>query len=229
MAPTSQQLLEIFAVYGRFYEKCIAGVDEQLRDRLEIAPPQWALQDVVSREPDLLVVMMNPGASKPIASLWAGVGDHGFVATQPDRTQYQIMQLMLAAQQRGLPWQHARVLNLSDLRTPKSQVFVEKLDAYSADDSHSLFSATRLGECKALFQRLETPVLCAWGLSPKFGPLAMRALEAAKGHPVLGLSTDGLAYRHPLPQRYDLQLAWLAQVVAQLPNVSNTRRFMEKP
>ena len=221
MALNAQQLLERFAVYGRFYEKQIAGIDEQLRDRLEIAPVQWDLQDVVAREPDLLVVMMNPGASKPLAALWQGQGAPDFVPTQPDRTQYQIMQLLLAAQRLGLNWQHARVLNLSDLRTPKSSVFAEKLDRYSDDDSHSLFSPVRSAECRRLFATKATPVLCAWGLNPQFEKLAKWALDAAKGHAVFGLTTDGLAYRHPLPQRFDMQLEWLRQLEVQLQKIKS--------
>ena len=214
----AEDLLARFAVYGRFYEKKIAGVNEQLRDRLEIAPRDWALSDIVECEPDLLVVMMNPGASRPLEGLWDAGQNDGFVATQPDRTQYQIMRLMLAAQASGLPWTHARILNLSDLRTPRSAVFLEKLNSYSADDSHSLFSTSRLTECRTLFECMSTPVLCAWGLSPKFAPFASSALAATQGHPLLGLTADGLAYRHPLPQRHDLQLQWLAQLKEQLGN-----------
>jgi hypothetical protein len=218
------QLLARFAVYGRFYEKPIAGVPEQLRDRLEIAPPHMALADVVAQQPDLLVIMMNPGASRPLDALWDS-RSAGFTATQPDRTQYQIMQLLLAAQALGLPWQHARVLNLSDLRTAKSALFLQKLQDYAADDSHSLFSAPRSAQCQALFAHLPTPVLCAWGLSPHFAPLAERALAAAAGHPVLGLPTQGSAYRHPLPQRYDLQLAWLASMVQQVAHYQKIQKI----
>ena len=67
----AQALLEHFVVYGRFYEKCIAGVPEQLRDRLEIAPRALGLEKIVTREPDLLVVMMNPGGSRPEGTLWS--------------------------------------------------------------------------------------------------------------------------------------------------------------
>jgi hypothetical protein len=220
MTLNAQQLLERFAVYGRFYEKCIGGVDEKLRDRLEIAPVDWDLLDVVHREPDLLVVMMNPGASKPLAALWQGRADLDFVPTQPDRTQYQIMQLLLAARQQGLNWRHARILNLSDLRTPKSNIFAEKLDQYIDDDSHSLFSMPRMDECKALFACLETPVLCAWGLNSRFANFALRALAAARGHTLLGLTADGVAYRHPLPQRFDLQVEWLRQMYAQIQRIA---------
>ncbi len=213
---TAQELLAHFAVYGRFYEKSIAGVPEQLRDRLEIAPRAWALSDVIVREPDLLVIMMNPGASRPLEALWDGSTAQGFVSAQPDRTQYQIMELLLAVQARGLRWQHARVLNLSDLRTPKSALFIEKLRHYAADGSHSLFSAARREECQALLQHQRTPVLCGWGLSAHFAPLAQQALAAVAGHPLLGLTADGVLYRHPLPQRFDLQQKWLADMVAQV-------------
>lgn len=212
----SEFLLEHFSIYGRFYEQRVAGVEEKLRDRLEIAPRDWQLADVVAREPDLLVIMMNPGASRPIDALWDTGASGGFAAAQPDRTQYQIMQLLLAAQERGRNWQHARVLNLSDLRTPKSAVFIEKLRVYAADDSHSLFSDTRRAQCQALMQQLATPVLCAWGLSPHFTVLAQRALAAVAGHPLLGLSDDGVLYRHPLPQRFDLQQQWLARMAEQV-------------
>ena len=219
----AQDLLARFAVYGRFYEMKIAGVSELLRDRLEIAPRERALSDIVSGEPDLLVVMMNPGASRPLEALWNAGQNQGFTAAQPDRTQYQIMQLMLAAQEAGLPWASARILNLSDLRTPKSAVLLEKLHAYRADDSHSLFSKSRQTECRALFERTSTPVLCAWGLNRSFAPLAKAALAAADGHSLLGLTADGLAYRHPLPQRQDQQLQWLTQVKAQLCEIKSQR------
>ena len=216
-------LLAEFAVYGRFYECAIAGVPEQLRDRLEIAPRAWSLADCVQREPDLLVIMMNPGGSRPLAALWDGEGSAelgdgrgSFVAAQPDRTQYQIMQLLLLAQAQGKNWRHARVVNLSDLRTPKSAVFIEKLAAYAQDDRHSMFSPGRKLECVNLFANAGTPVLCAWGLSAHFAPLARLALAAIAQHPILGLSADGVLYRHPLPQRFDLQRQWLADMQLQV-------------
>ena len=228
MALNAEALLQKFAVHGRFYEKPIAGVDEKLRDRLELAPRDWPLSACIEQEPDLLVIMMNPGASRALDSLWdsgpalhavgseEAVGGASFVPAVPDRTQYQIMQLMLMAQSRGRLWQHARVLNLSDLRTPKSGIFIEKLQTYSADDSHSLFSEARKRQCAALLGNRSTPVLCAWGLSPHFVPLARKALAAIAGHPILGLSDDGVLYRHPLPQRYDLQQQWLERMADQM-------------
>lgn len=213
----AQTLLENFAVYGRFYEKRIGGVPEQLRDRLEIAPQTLGLDEIIRREPDLLVVMMNPGGSRPLGTLWDAEASDGFTAAVPDRTQYQIMRLLLAAQAKGLSWQHARILNLSDLRTPKSAEFSGKLQRYANHPEHSLFCDARRAECDALFANPSTPVLLGWGLNAAFGAWADRALRAAESHTRLGVSADGRLYRHPLPQRQDMQLAWLADVVAQLP------------
>jgi len=216
----AEALLQQFAVFGRYYQRRIAGVEESLRDRLEIVPRQWALADMLASAPDLLVIMMNPGASRPLDALWdgahGGADAHGFVAALPDRTQYQIMRLLLVAQQQGRTWRHARILNLSDLRTPKSSIFIDKLNLYKSDDSHSLFSEARQLDCQLALGAGAAPVLCAWGLSPHFVPLAQRALRAVAGRRVLGLSADGVLFRHPLPQRHDLQVQWLAQMVAQV-------------
>ena len=213
----AQDLMERFAVYGRFYEKRIAGVNEHLRDRLEIAPRNLAVKEVVQQEPDLLVVMMNPGGSRPLNTLWDADAADGFTNTVPDRTQYQVMRLLVAAQAKGLGWHHARVLNLSDLRTPKSAEFVEKLQRYADYPEHSLFCDARRDECDKLFASLVTPVLLGWGLNPVFGEWADRALRAARGHALLGISSDGRHFRHPLPQQHAMQLAWLSSVTAQLP------------
>ena len=212
----AQELLSRFAIYGRYYERPICGVNEQLRDRLEIAPVEWSLHAILEHPPDLLVVMMNPGGSRPLNALWDADVNHGFASAQPDRTQYQVMRLMLIAKRYGMLWRHARILNLSDLRTPKSAEMVCKLNAYQADDSHSLFSVGRAKECSEHFKQESTPVLCGWGLNSAFLPLAKAALKAARLHPLLGISTDGNLYRHPLPQRHDLQIQWLVQVSKQV-------------
>ena len=223
---TAAQLLAQWAVYGHYYSARIGpGPDapiEDLRDRLEIAPHDWPLAEVDAREPDLLVIMMNPGASRPLQTLWDGDNPAGLVPAQPDRTQYQIMRLLLAAKSAGLPWRHARVFNLSDLRTPKSAEMLDKLDLYEPHDRHSLFSSARQAECARWFAFHATPVLCGWGLNPVLSGLAARALLAVGGHPRLGLSQDGLRFRHPLPQTRNLQQQWLLAMADQIGAYSRT-------
>ena len=212
---TAQRLLDRFAVCGRYYRARIAGCDESLRDRLEIFPRAWSAAQTATQEADLLVVMMNPGASRPLDTQAEGAAPE-LVPALPDRTQYQIMRLLWNAQDQGLGWQHARVVNLSDLRTPKSAELLDKLARYCGDERHSLFGSDRTAECRAVFAHSQTPVLLAWGLHPGLVSWARRALQATAGHPRLGISTDGVSFRHPLPQRQDLQLQWLAQIEGQM-------------
>lgn len=211
------RLLDRFAVYGRFYRAEIAGCDESLRDRLEIAPRDWSLARIAQRQPELLVVMMNPGGSRPCDPADDAPGaSPRLVPAVPDRTQYQIMRLLLAAQASGRAWQHARVVNLSDLRTPRSADLLHKLGRYAQDDRHSLFGRSRGADCRAVFAESQVPVVLAWGLHPGLAMWARLALAASQGHPRFGISTDGVSFRHPLPQRQDLQLRWLAEVGAQI-------------
>ena len=223
---TAAQLLTEWAVYGRYYCARIGpGPDapiEDLRDRLEIAPHAWPLAEVDAREPDLLVIMMNPGASKPLQALWDRENPGSLVPAQPDRTQYQIMRLLRAAQALGLPWRHTRVFNLSDLRTPKSAEMIAKLNFYGPHDGHSLFSFAREVESARWFASHATPVLCGWGLNPSLSDLAARALLAVAGHPILGLSEDGLRFRHPFPQTRNLQQQWLLAMADQIGAFSRT-------
>lgn len=209
----AKELLTEFQVWGRFYETRIAGQLERLRSHLELFPVGWSPERAIEGQADLVVVMMNPGASEPLPNLQA-CGE--FEPTRPDTTQYQILRLMRRAQALGLPWKHARVLNLSDLRTPKSAELFVKLTLYAADHRHSIFAAHRRSELKLALGAERTPVLLAWGLNPSLRERAACAQTALAGHPSLGLLVTSGAYRHPLPQRADLQKAWLDGVEAQI-------------
>jgi hypothetical protein len=209
----ASELLSQFQVWGRFYEATIAGTPERLRSHLELFPVGWKPAQAIDAPADLVVVMMNPGSSQPLPSMDS---HRGFVPTRPDNTQYQILRLMLRAQAKGKPWRHARVVNLSDLRTPKSAELFVKLGQYARDPSHSIFSPSRHTELALAAGSGTTPVLRAWGLNPALQPWAERALQALAGHPGLGISEGPAAFRHPLPQRADLQKKWLDQVSAQI-------------
>lgn len=66
--------------------------------------------------PDLMVVMMNPGSSKPLDGIENNNCESEAI---PDNTQNQIMRVMNRCN-----FDYARILNLSDLREPKSSVFL---------------------------------------------------------------------------------------------------------
>ncbi len=208
---TAAELLQHFAVHGRFYEAQLDGRPWRLRSRLEIFDRSLDPAACVGGVPDLVVVMMNPGASRPLGVL----DDAGWGPALPDRTQYQLMKLALAARRHGWALRHIRVLNLSDLRTPKSADLFAALHEL-ADDRHSIFCTRRAGELAHALGPSTVPVLRAWGLAPALSMLAQLALKATESRQVLGLTDNGISYRHPLPQRADLQQAWLDSMERQV-------------
>ena len=211
MSWTAASLLQRFAVYGRFYRASFGPRTFELRSHLEIFAAGATLPNVANADADLVVVMMNPGASRPTEA----PDSNGWAPAIPDRTQYQIMKLASHAQSRGIPMRHVRVLNLSDLRTPRSaELFA--IMATLRDDTHSLFSAQRRGELLRALGSPSVPVLRAWGLAAQMKGLAGTCVALTSSRKVLGLTDNGLQYRHPLPQRADLQKVWLEQLCTQV-------------
>jgi hypothetical protein len=206
------ELLARFAVHGRYYEAEFDGRLAALRSHLEIVERGLDPLACRQRPADLVAVMMNPGGSRPLAEPDAD----GWAPALPDRTQYQLMRLALRAQAAGWPLRHIRVINLSDLRTPKSAELFATL-AVLGGDRHSIFSAARTDELAHALGPVQVPVLRAWGLARELAALARRAMAATAMHPVLGLTDKEPFYRHPLPQRADLQQAWLEAMAGQLP------------
>lgn len=203
---SAASLLARFAVRGHFYEREASGALLKLRDRLEIFDKALPWDEVRDGNAGLVAVMMNPGASRPLQAADAS----GWCPALPDRTQYQLMRLALTTPH----IRHIRVINLSDLRTPKSAELFAALPC--APGWHSIFHPSRQAELQRALGTAETPVLRAWGMAKQLRPLAEQAMQALAAHPALGLSDDDLAWRHPLPQRADLQQAWLQRMTEQM-------------
>jgi hypothetical protein len=204
---------EQFTVWGRYREETLAGRVWPLRSHLEIVDQRLDPRQAFASAADLVAVMMNPGASRPLAE----PDREGWSPAQPDRTQLQLMRLARALEQRGLRLRHIRVINLSDLRTPQSADLLRALAGLAAagEERHSLFAAARQNDLRAALGPSSTPVLRAWGLAAGLVSWGERALQATAGHPTLGLAGEGTGFRHPLPQRADLQKQWLDAVLAQ--------------
>lgn len=203
-----------FEVRGCFYS---LG-DYPMRSRLDITRVDGA-----ATEADLVVIMMNPGSSRPLPGA-DSPGKPGApkpvepAATalrmaKPDNTQYQIMRLMQATGS-----QCARLLNLSDLQTSNSAELYRFLASPDADRlAHSIFSPARAEELAASLPP-RVPVVYAWGVNPALMPLARMAAQALSLPRPAGLRKAGTdpAYYHPLPPVYARQIAWVQQVAAQL-------------
>jgi hypothetical protein len=209
---TAADLLARFSVWGRYHEATFDGRPYALRSRLEIVDRSLDPAQRLRAGADVVAIMMNPGGSRPLAPLDAD----GWAPALPDRTQYQLMKLALRARSRGWTVRHIRVINLSDLRTPKSADLFATL-ATLGDDRHTIFSPRRAADLADALGPPEVPVLRAWGMARALAPLAGAAVAATSSRTVLGLTDDSLFYRHPLPQRADLQQAWLDAMVRQLP------------
>lgn len=202
-----------FFTWGHFYQAPLQAqngpVQEQMRSVLELWDGEPIGDDSI--EADAVVIMMNPGASFPLNAEGhphRAVARHPLVPAEPDRTQYQVMRVMLACD-----WRYVRVLNLSDLREPNSAQFMARLLEYGADDSHSVFSPNRAQELAELLGPMQVPVVYAWGVSEGLETLAHSAMEATAGRTTLGIqSGHPWQFYHPLPQNSDWQRAWVTGV-----------------
>jgi hypothetical protein len=131
---------------------------------------------------------------------------------EPDTTQHQIMKVMDAAS-----FDYARVLNLSDLRTPDSNelyLFLESEESNAI--AHSIFNTERKTELNQLFVK-GVPVIYGWGVNSALVPLAKQAIEALCVTDPLGILKPNTeySYYHPLPRVYAKQLEWVQHVTSQ--------------
>ena len=224
----ADDLKKRFGVYGDFYQIMLGGNDYACRSVLELIAHEQTPEDpngIQFMNPDLLVVMMNPGSSKPQVPCFVPRRVQGDgteerpqrVKTRPDNTQYQIMRIMAA---RG--FQHARILNLSDLREPKSPMLMPKLEflhSIPGGDRHSVFCNDRDLERQRLMGPYGAiPVLAGWGRHKKLLSLATLCVEKLHGWRVIGLPVDdrGLFYAHPSPMLQRGKDLWLTAVLKQL-------------
>lgn len=234
------ELKKTYRCYGHFYRLDIPDSEPQLcRSVLEITslPPEavgaksdpndlFSASETAPNLPDAVVIMMNPGSSRPIED---GDTDRlitmplpsGFkkplVLTQPDNTQYQIMRIMASKS-----WQHARVLNISDLRDPKSPSFIAKtrtLADLPGGESHSLFCDIRTEEREAMLRRKnDAPFILGWGQDPGLIPLAKQCLACIDGEKTVTVpvGNDPVLTAHPSPMLQAKKIEWLETIRSEL-------------
>jgi hypothetical protein len=222
----AEELKSKFGVFGHFYSVQVAPKKNvECRSVLEIVETAHAPKKTAAfsyRKPDAVFIMMNPGSSRPLTEvdnrIHAGAIHElpiSLVPTKPDTTQYQVMRVMHYCE-----WRHVRVLNLSDLRCPKSGLFFKQFKGLEEEysfDAHSVFSDRRTDE---LASKLISgiPVIHAWGVSPNLDPLIDRCLsKRTKAKAVRGLLKEGTMnkFLHPLPSLQSQQMEWVNRMVEQ--------------
>jgi hypothetical protein len=225
------ELKKRFVCYGHFYELAlISGERVRCRSVLEIVDTGLPSDDpsVFSEQvPDAVVIMMNPGSSHPkdgghvdeVIEYPADPPENrkALVLTQPDNTQYQVMRVGV---RQG--WQHIRVLNLSDMRDPKSGSFLQKVDALCGvmgGHVHSMFCPERRDELKhSLRRKTPTPILLGWGQDMGLLPLVEQCMAAIAGEPTCTVRSDvhPALNAHPSPMLQKKKLEWLSTILGQL-------------
>ena len=222
------ELKNLYSVMGHFYDISLNNtVHLNCRSSLEILSLVNAddFRDVCRGLPDAVFIMMNPGSSRPLDKLPSSIRDiraisdrKTFVKTRPDTTQYQVMRVMAR-----LGWQHVRVLNLSDLREPKSSVFATTFRSIELNygyTAHSLFSPIRTQELTVeLRRKVDAPLICAWGVSPKLNSLICVAAPVLRDAGICrGLLKVGTSdrYFHPLPTLQTDKEIWVNKLCKEL-------------
>lgn len=199
-----------YSCYGHFYELERAGKKIPCRSSLLITrEPMNAIHNV-----DLLVVMMNPGSSAPIEGKDLSeqlLLSKEHVPTKPDNTQSQIMKVM---ESQG--YLTALVINLSDVREPKSSIFSRKLKQLSfasIGEKHSIFSDARNSELSNVLNACaDTPVIFASGVNYKLRFLTQKALSKFDDDRVVGIKNNKELFYHPLPRAGKKQEQWVNKI-----------------
>lgn len=221
----AEELKKYFDVYGHFYDLKVGENTLPCRNELHIIKKDLKPN---GKKPDAVVVMMNPGSSRPMdkkyipkllttEELYKKKYNKDVIPTRPDNAQYQLMRVMLEKR-----WEYVLILNLSDLREGKSSEFA-KIYKWTEDLDknipHSVWSENRreelydyLGQCKTI------PVIAGWGQIAVLEKMANNALGVLKEYPLFGLkyNEEGIWYRYPSPYVKDDKILWLKQILKQL-------------
>ncbi|MBS1652834.1 MAG: DUF1643 domain-containing protein [Bacteroidetes bacterium] len=198
---SANELKQVFSVTGYFYSTGKVKCRKHLNIKLKTSK---------KKKPDLMVVMMNPGSSKPLNDTPASYNKE--TPAKPDPTQYKIMRFMLQSN-----YEYARVLNLSDLIQATSSKFYKSISKKSKDNNHSIFHPTRTKELKDLFEK-NIPTLIAWGVNDDLQPLIDLSYKyiTTNSNFFFGYKKEGALDRYLHPQTRDsgVYARWLNEVLA---------------
>ncbi|MCF6253175.1 MAG: DUF1643 domain-containing protein [Thiomicrorhabdus sp.] len=225
----ASELKKEYAVFGHFYSIRVNSEYEiDCRSVLEIVNKENGIKNhelLSSMLPDAIFIMMNPGSSRPLNEKNKIISyndirqlEVSLIPTKPDTTQYQVMRVM-----KFCKWNHVRVLNISDMRDPKSGKFIQRYMQVENETGfldHSIFSNLRKKELESKLKRkMAAPVVCAWGVSTGLDPLIKRCVNKTSCiTEISGLLKNGTTnkYFHPLPTLQTDKEKWVSNMVSKL-------------
>lgn len=210
------ELKKKFSVFGHFYKLKIDKTLFDCRSVLEIVPIGTSVDNL--SKPCAVVVMMNPGSSAPmdknyvedelltsdiISSSWS----KELIPTNPDPAQYQIMRLMLLE-----GWNHVRILNLSDLRNPKSSSFLDdfcRANNLDSSNPHCITDPRRRPELLKYCNDVPY-IIAGWGREKVLYESAENFLNAIGS--VSGIDVGYPNYYYPSPPFHKYKIHWLESI-----------------
>lgn len=210
-----------YFVQGRFYSLTNNNNSAKCRSLLTIT------DRANSNHRKLLVVMLNPGSSRPLADNYNEptipikqidkLKQVPLVPAKPDTTQYQIMIVMNV-----LNFSDAQIINLLDIREPKSGILFDNAKIRNIESEASIFSDSRQAELKTYFTT-DTTVILAWGNARTISDIEKIAIKRITSltDKVFMVCDDDKFIRHPSPQNHNLKLKWLDNIIEQLNSSQN--------
>ncbi len=230
----AQELKSCFKVKAHYYQLRIKSHRYLCRSVLEICHQKSGHQNRADKRLDALVVMMNPGSSKPLYQdseiailsrhrLFTMADQRELVDVQPDPAQYQLMRLMLQQE-----WSRIRLVNLSDLCQGNSQQFAHLHQAITElDPSHpeSIVHPKRRAELRGHLERAPR-VIAAWGKQAVLREQALAMLDEMDAP--IGIDTVEPWFRFASPYRKDQKLEWLDMMRDRLGSKNNNNQPPEK-
>jgi hypothetical protein len=225
---STKELKQRYRVFGSFYnQKLKNGMVIECRNDLNIIDKSYFDEKKSESKVMLLMILMNPGKSKPLNDEYEIptfnrmeatklIKDCPYVPAKIDETMKQVMRLMA-----NLKISHARIINVSDIRNKDSNEFAKEIEMIdSIDTIHSLFCEERRIEREQVFSSIDenAVIFKAWGKSIVDNSITFRTILEDKCVPALpaGKTIRGLEgktklhYSHPLPKGdINLQKKWI--------------------
>jgi hypothetical protein len=205
-----------YKVKGRFYVLTSSNSTTKCRSLLTIT------DTTATNKKKLLVIMLNPGSSRPLDDKYLEteilvtqmdqLNNVSLIDAKPDTTQYQIMRVM-----NELQFSYADIINLYDIREPKSGLLFDKAKKGELQSEASIFSDPRQSELANYFTP-DTSVILGWGNAKPIKEIEKTAINKVskltnKIFTVRG--NDNIIY-HPSPQNHNFKLMWLDNIYGQL-------------
>jgi hypothetical protein len=204
-----------YQVKGRFYILTSSNSTTKCRSLLTIA------DTTATNKKKLLVIMLNPGSSRPLnneyleteilATKIDQLNNVSLIDAKPDTTQYQIMRVM-----NELQFSYADIINLYDIREPKSGLLFDNAKKGRLQTEASIFSDTRQSELSNYFT-VDTSVILAWGNAKPITEIEKTAIDKVSKltNKIFTVRGNDNIICHPSPQNHNFKLKWLDNIYGQ--------------